>query len=167
MKRRGYIGICFALLVSAFLVTTCSAQSPPTDQPITGIAISGVSEEVAPVWGGPFNGTGTLAINGISMPVAVTSNSLLEDMLLDNFGRIQATTEHVLDFGDGNTIRTSDEVFLTPTQPGWFLVQATMKIVSGTGMFATISGEIGVYGSLQSDGVTGTSLWLMDGRFTV
>ena len=168
MKRTRWMWICSALLASGLMATASWAQVPtpggPEDQ---GIPISGVSQELAPVWGGPFAGAATLTIDGISYPVAVTSNSLVLADLPDNFGRLVGTTEHVLDFGDGNLIRTSDEVLLTPTQPGWFLVQATMKITSGTGMFSSASGEIAVYGNMAADGSTATSLWLIDGRFSV
>jgi len=171
MRRMRLNWICLALLASALMATAGSAQGltsgGPGDQDVQGIVISGVSQEFAPVWGGPFTGSGNLTVDGIGYPVAVTSNSLSLAELPDNFGRFMGTTVHVLDFGDGNKIMTSDEVVLTPTQPGWFLVTATMTITGGTGMFSSAIGQIDVYGQMASDGTTATTLWLMEGRFTV
>jgi hypothetical protein len=166
MKRMRLVWICSAVLALALTATASWAQAPG-DQDIPGVAIAGVSQEFAPVWGGPFSGSGTVAINGISYPIAVTSNALALSDLPDNFGRFVGTTEHVLDFGDGNMLMTTDEVLLTPTQPGWFLVQATMTIAGGRGMFAGAAGQIDVYGQMQSDGTSAATMWLMEGRVFV
>jgi hypothetical protein len=74
----------------------------------------------------------------------------------------------VLDFGDGNVLTTSDEVYFTPAEePGWFQVAATMTVTGGTGIFAQAGGLLSASGAahLENDGVV--TQWLIEGTILV
>lgn len=171
MKRMKLVGLFSTVLTLALLATVSWADepegepvltSPPEDIP--GLVLVGVSQQFAPTLNGAFSGAGTLTVNGVAMPVTIISEPLVLADGLDNYGRLVGTKTTLIDFGNGDTLTTVDEVFLTPTEPGWYSVQATMTVTGGTGVFANATGVIDTTGIIQTDGESAQALWLMEGR---
>jgi len=136
----------------------------PADLIAEGVGVAGSSEEFANTLDGAFSGMANLTVNGVTLPVQIQSQPLALAELPNNFGELNGIKTTLLDFGDGNTLTTVDEVSLLPTEAGWFSAHATMSITGGTGVFANARGFIDAYGVIQTDGGVAHAVWLLEGR---
>jgi hypothetical protein len=171
MKKAALIWLGSAVAAVALLATAGWSDVPEREDPGTpsegGPSLAAISQQFSPTLGGARSGVANVTINGITYPVTIESQPLELAEGPDNFGRLVGIGGSVIDFGDGNTLITADEVRFTPTQPGWFQIAATMTITGGTGIFAQANGVLDAAGiaHLEGDGVV--SEWLIEGTFSV
>jgi hypothetical protein len=173
MKRVKLVWLFSTMLTLTLMAAASWAQepdpgdeggSPPPPAPaIQGVGLAGVSQEFASSLDGAFIGTAFIALNGERVPVTITSEPLVLADSLDNFGRLVGTKTTLLDFGDGNTLTTSDVVLLTRTGQGFFSAQETMTILGGTGFFAGASGFLDAYGIFDTNDSMVHAQWLIEG----
>jgi hypothetical protein len=165
MKRIKLVWMCSALLTMALVATQIRADDPPPVFPEEqGIVLSGLSQESSTSLQGAYSGTAVLSINGETLEVISSSDPLVLTGLVDYLGQAVATSAHMFNLGNGNTLTTVDEVRLLPTQPGWFVVNGTMQITGGTGIFANADGNIAVYGQIHVDEFSVDAMSLLEGR---
>ena len=171
MKRATWVWLGSTAMALALLATASWADVPERGEPVDPadqtISIAGVSQELSPSLDGARSGAARLTINGESYEVTILSDPLVLADGPDNFGNLVGTMAHFIDFGNGNTVSTVDEMILTPTVPGWFQVAGKMTITGGTGIFSNIRGLIDVEGLIQLDGPGAIALSLMEGTITL
>jgi len=138
--------------------TTCWAGPFPVEV-VTNIA--GVSFASAPSLTAEAQGSARFGIEGTIYEGASRSDPLVpvgEEGLGD-----LVKTAHVFQMGNGDTLNTTDELHLRPTQPGWFVVSGTLTITGGTGIFATATGAMDVMGTIHVTDSGVDTLLLVEG----
>lgn len=96
-----------------------------------------------------FAGTATLTIHGQekSADLLVT---LLEPPVVDANGVQYVKAMHEFTFSDGNSFTTSDQEIATPTAPpGLHFLTGLMDLVSGTGIYESVTGRLSVNGTID------------------
>jgi hypothetical protein len=96
-----------------------------------------------------FQGTATLTIHGHekSAELVVT---VLEPPVVDANGVQYVKAMHEFTFADGSSITTSDQEVATPTStPGLYTITAQMDIVSGTGVYEGVTGQLEANGTID------------------
>ena len=174
MKKATLVWLGSTVATLALLATASWADVPERGEPqepvspvdLT-ISMMGVSNELATSLDGARSGAARFTILGQSYDVTIYSQPLDLAELPDNFGNLNGTTSHLLDFGNGNTITTIDVISLAPTIQGWFNAAGTMTIVGGTGIFANIGGVLDMHGVTQSDGASVITLSHIEGTVTL
>jgi hypothetical protein len=174
MKRVKLVWLFSTVLTLALTAAVSWAEEPdpmdpgeigaPVETIEPGVGVAGSSEQFANALNGAYSGTAMLTVDGVTIPVSIISQPLDLAELPDNFGAYAGTTTTLLDFGDGNTLTTEDELLLTPTEEGWYSAHSTMTITGGTGLFANARGVIDGYGAIQLDAGIARAMWLLEGR---
>lgn len=172
MKKAALVWLGSAVMAVSLLATASWADTPERIDPPNlndGYPfVVAISQQFSATLDGARSGYAHVRINGVTYPVAIESQPLQLADLPDEFGRMVGIGVSVLDFGDGNVLTTSDEVYFTPAEePGWFQVAATMTVTGGTGIFAQAGGLLSASGAahLENDGVV--TQWLIEGTILV
>ncbi|UCG59568.1 MAG: hypothetical protein JSU70_08635 [Phycisphaerales bacterium] len=100
---------------------------------------------------GTASGEATLVIGGTTLNADVVVQ-IYESYFRDE-GVLHGVSSHTFDFGGGDEITTSDKVvgeFTGP--PGLLTLNEKLTIVSGTGAYDGVSGDMTVHGQLQFTG---------------
>jgi len=154
-----------SLLALTLIAVGSRADEPePVIPDDPGIGVVGVVQASAASWQGPYAGTVGLNLNGESLDATISSELLLLTGLIDNFGRQVVTSSHTFDLGNGHTFSTVDDLFVIPTQPGWYTVVGRMQITSGTGNFTQAWGWLDVFCEIHEDGSSAHASMLLGGR---
>jgi hypothetical protein len=94
---------------------------------------------------------------------AVTSTATILSLVPGPGHTLVGTSSHTLDFGGGNTITTTDDGRLVPVNDqGLYQMQIKCTIVSGTGEFAGVAGDLGFTGRINL--ATGQVDWRISGQ---
>jgi len=96
-----------------------------------------------------FAGTATLTIHGHeeSADLLVT---VLAEPEVDANGVHHVVATHTFTFSDGSSITTSDEEIAEPTAtPGLYTLTAHMEVVSGTGIYERVRGQLMANGTMD------------------
>lgn len=96
-----------------------------------------------------FAGTATLVIRGQekSADLLVT---VLAPPVVSEEGVQHVVATHTFTFADGSSITTSDKEIAEPTSmPGFYTLNANMKVVSGTGIYEGVSGHLTAHGTID------------------
>lgn len=137
-KRRIKALACLALLVVLGVALAGPARDP----------VSGSGFALANMDTGEAEGEATLVIRGEELVASVEVT--LGPPNFSDEGVLHTTSSHTFDFGDGDTITTSDKVVGEPTDsPGLLTLNEKLRIVSGTGAYEGASGNLTVHGQLQ------------------
>ena len=124
------------------LVILGSALARPARSPVSG---SGWAD----LYDGYAIGKADIAIRGVPQPQADVVVTLGTPRYSDE-GVLHTTSEHIFYFGSGNSFTTEDKVIGDPTcTPGVYRLNETLRIVSGTGIFAGAVGNLTVHGVLD------------------
>ena len=96
-----------------------------------------------------FEGTATLTIHG-QEKAAVVLVTVLEEPVIDANGVHHVVASHTFTFAGGSSITTSDQETAVPTEvPGLYTLTAAMDVVSGTGVYEGVSGQLAAYGTMD------------------
>jgi len=96
-----------------------------------------------------FAGTATLTIHGQAKPADLLVTVLAEPEI-DANGVHHVVASHTFTFADGSSITTSDQETAEPTAtPGLYTLTANMQLVSGTGIYAGVSGHLVANGTMD------------------
>jgi len=96
-----------------------------------------------------FAGTATLNIHGHEKSADLVVTVLAEPQI-DANGVHHVVASHTFTFADGSSITTSDQETAEPTAtPGLYTLTANMEVVSGTGIYAGISGHLVANGTMN------------------
>jgi len=96
-----------------------------------------------------FAGTATLTIHGQEKPADLLV-TLLEPPVVDANGVQHVVATHEFKFADGSSFTTSDKEIAVPTEvPGSYTLTAVMEVVSGTGIYEGVSGQLIANGTID------------------
>ncbi len=143
--RRSLLGMfCIALLSLAIFAAGSSANSGCNEASGTGHTAKNES--------GAVIGSATLTINGEARAATVTRTTSEEPGAAAEDGSKEAQTSHRFDFGDGNSITTSDRVRLIPAEnPRAYSLISISSISEGTGSYEGVRGQMMIKGDSNSD----------------
>jgi hypothetical protein len=130
-------------LLAGVVVLAGIVWAGPARDPVSGSGASSAINEYQ------FAGTAKLVIRGqekwTDLLVTVLAPPRISD---DGVQHVDAT--HTFTFIDGSTITTSDKEIAEPTDiPGLYIINANMKVVSGTGIYEGVSGHLSAHGTID------------------
>ncbi len=131
------------------LVGPASGEGNPACDPVSG---SG-DTEVDPTEPGVFVGTGVLVIRGQQFDVGIVVTG--GEPRIGDDGTMHVATSHTItyvDEGEESVLTTTDKAVLEPIPdgaPGAHHMNSNMKITSGTGIFAGVSGRLHGHGTID------------------
>jgi len=130
---------------TALATSMVAAQTP------TQIEITGSGHTQADETGTLYNGNADLVLNGETHQVVVTV-TLASPFTAAADGSQVASSSHVLDFGNGDTIKTSERLVIS-TSPNSDrpMLSAALAITSGTGVYANVHGSLTLSGSVNGE----------------
>ena len=126
----------------ALLIVLSTALAEPARDPVSGSGSSSAINEYQ------FAGSATLVIRGQekSAELLVT---VLEPPRISDDGVHHVVATHTFTFADGS-ITTSDKEVAEPTETlGLYTLNATMNVVSGTGIYEGVSGRLTAHGTID------------------
>ena len=129
-------------LMLAVLALLSTALGGPARDPVSGYGTSNAIND------NQFAGTVTLVVRGEekSAQLLVT---LLAPPRTSNDGVLHVVATHTFTFADGS-FTTSDKEVAEPTEtPGLYALNATMQVVSGTGVYEGVTGHLTAHGTMD------------------
>lgn len=138
-----------------FLLGTAVATEPAMD-PVSG---TGESYMVVPPPNMQFEGSVELSVRGESK----TAHLLVKvySILVNEEGVQHVSASHILTFGDGSTIETTDKEVAEPTDiPGVYTLNGNLDVTSGTGVYEGVSGQLTAHGTMDLRGLPTASFTL-------
>jgi hypothetical protein len=134
------------VLALAVLVVISAAFAEYAHDPV-----SGHGETELDFITGHASGDGTLTIRGTEMDVGIEVQLMGITKESDD-GITHADVMHTFTFDNGS-ITTNDKAIMEPTEGG-FILNERLTIVSGTGVFANVSGNLTVHGLVMFTSMT-------------
>jgi hypothetical protein len=128
-----------------FIIVLSSAMAKPAKDPVSGSGSTVLSDPGPPL---VFTGTATLVIRGQQKLADLTVTVL--GITISDEGVQHVVATHTFAFSDGSSITTSDKEVAEPTAvPGLYIINANMKVVSGTGVYDGASGHLSAHGTID------------------
>ena len=141
-KKKLSLASTALMLATTLSVIVGSAWAGPARYPVMGSGSSSAINQYQ------FAGSATLVVGG-----QVKSASLLVTLLgltVSDDGVQHVVATHTFTFADGSSITTSDKEIADPTSiPGLYTLNANMKVVSGTGVYAGVTGHLTAHGTID------------------
>ena len=129
-------------MVAVFLVVVVQATGLAADN-TTGTGATAAINDFQ------FQGTAALTIHGHEKSAELLVTVLAEPVI-DANGVHHVVASHTFTFADGSSITTSDTETAVPTAtPGLYTLTARMDIVSGTGIYEGVSGQLEAHGTMD------------------
>ncbi len=155
------IFLCLAAFTPHVVAITAVTMGVPGDG--TRAEISGTGNSHGDESKRQYTGVTNFDLNGESRRVTVNL-TVAESFVQVDDGSESAASSHRLDFGDGNTITTSERLTLSPSDtPGHKNMRAVLMITGGTGIYSNARGQLDLQGNFNSD-LTEAS-WSINGSF--
>ncbi len=134
------------LFTVVFMIVLGSAIAKPARDPVSGYGSTVLSDPGPPM---VFAGTATLFIRGQEKLADLTVTVL--GIRISDEGVQHVVATHNFTFTDGSgSITTSDKETAEPTAiPGLYIINANMKVVSGTGVYDGASGHLSAHGTID------------------
>lgn len=130
------------ILTTAMLIVLSTAVAEPAKDPVSGSGSSSAINEYQ------FAGTATLVIRGQEKSAELLVTVLEEPRISDD-GVHHVVATHTFEFADGS-ITTSDKEVAVPTETlGLYTLNATMNVISGTGVYEGVSGRLTAHGTMD------------------
>lgn len=134
------------VLALVVLVVLSTAIAEPAKDPVSGSGSSSAINDFQ------FEGSAALVIRGAEKSAKLLVTVLAPPEISDE-GVQHVVATHTFTFADGS-ITTSDKEIAEPTEtPGLYTLNATMKVVSGTGVYEGVSGHLTAHGTIDFRGV--------------
>ncbi|MBS1707563.1 MAG: hypothetical protein JSS65_02450 [Armatimonadetes bacterium] len=141
------------------VATFCAMSCQLFAQGVTVIQGEGVATAINPF---QFAGTGVARIGHDK--VSESSLATLTSLNPGPGGSLVGTSTHTIQFGARGTITTTDELRLVPVNDqGLYVLSIKSAIVSGTGDFAGVNGELTFNGFANL--ATGQVTWKLHGQY--
>ncbi len=146
LKRISALGFVVLLALSSPVAMGGPAKDPVKGSGVSYLVLAPPPQDVIM----QFAGTADLVIRG----EAVTADLFVEaySVKVNKAGVQHVVASHQFTFPDGSTLVTADKEVVKPTKtPGVYKLKATMKIVSGTGVYEGATGRLTAHGAVNTN----------------